>query len=93
MEKSILLHCLSTAEFKAIIKDVVKEELVSIKKDLENKGSDILLTRTEVCDLMKISKTTLWKWTKNGKITAYGMGNRVYFKKQELLKSLIILNK
>ena len=93
MEKSILLHCLSPEEFKAIVKEVIREELVAVKEELENKDSDILLSRAEACELLKINKTSLWKWTKNGKITAYGMGSRVYYKKKELLCSVTTFNK
>ena len=91
MEKQILLSCISPEELKQLIKEVIKEELVVLKKDLAVKESDVLLTRSETCELLKIDSSTLWSWTKKGKITCYGIGARRYYKIDEILKSLIVL--
>ena len=91
MEKQILLSCISPEELKQLIKEVIKEELVVLKKDLAVKESDVLLTRSETCELLKIDSSTLWSWTKKGKITCYGIGARRYYKRDEILKSLIVL--
>lgn len=92
MDKQILLHAISPDDLKQIIKEIIKEEFIDFKRNLEIKESDILLTRTETCELLKIDSSTLWHWTKKGKITSYGIGNRVYYKKDEVLKSLIKIN-
>ena len=47
-----------------------------------------LLTREQVCKLLSINKTTLWKHTKSGKLKSLGLGNRVYYKKSEVLESV-----
>jgi hypothetical protein len=91
MEKQILLSCISPEELKQLIKEVIKEELVVLKKDLAVKESDVLLTRSETCELLKIDSSTLWSWTKKGKISCYGIGARRYYKRDEILKSLIVL--
>ena len=52
----------------------------------------ILLTRAEASNLLKINITTLHNWTKKGNIIAYGIGNRVYYKRGELMGSLIRIN-
>jgi predicted site-specific integrase-resolvase len=51
-----------------------------------------LLSREETSNLLKINLSTLWRWTKDGKVSAYGIGNRIFYKKDELLKSLIKIN-
>jgi excisionase family DNA binding protein len=50
-----------------------------------------LLTREEACKLLKVDSSTLWRWTNQGKITAYGIGSKRFYKKEELLSSLIQL--
>ncbi|WP_139422334.1 helix-turn-helix domain-containing protein [Chryseobacterium mulctrae] len=42
------------------------------------------LTRSEVCKLLKIDLSTLHRWRKDKTIPSYGMGNRVYFKRNEV---------
>jgi hypothetical protein len=91
MEKSILLHCISTDELKQIIKEVIREELVAVRKKLEEKDSDVLLSRQETCDFLKIDSSTLWSWTKKGKIDCYGIANRRYYKKEDILNGLVLL--
>ena len=90
MEKSILLHCISPSELKQIIKEIIREELVEVRKKLEEKDSDVLLSRQETCDFLKIDSSTLWSWTKKGKIDCYGIGNRRYYK-EDLLNNLVLL--
>ncbi|MDB4271074.1 helix-turn-helix domain-containing protein, partial [bacterium] len=51
-----------------------------------------LLTREETAKYLKISLSTLWHWSKKGKLTAYGIGNRVYYKRSEVEKGIIRIN-
>jgi hypothetical protein len=55
-------------------------------------NDDILLSRLETSKLLKINLTSLWKHTKSGKLKSYGIGNRVFYKKNEVLKSLTRIN-
>jgi hypothetical protein len=78
--------------------EIIAEKLVDkLEKKIEtlisNQNDDELLTRTETAKILKVELTTLWSWTKKGKLTAYGIGNRVYYKRGEIMKSLIILNR
>jgi len=91
MEKSILLHKITPDELKQIIKEVIQDELREMIKQPEEKDLEGLLSRKETCEFLKISLTTLWKWTNKGKIESYGIGNRVYYKKTDLLNSLVLL--
>jgi excisionase family DNA binding protein len=64
------------------------QKAVSHTQESENE----LLTREETCKLLSINKTTLWKHTKSGKLKSLGLGNRVYYKKSELLQAVKHLN-
>ena len=54
---------------------------------------DQLLTRQQTANLLHVDKSTLWHWTKKGKIKSYGIGNRVFYKRSEIDDALIPLNK
>ena len=71
--------------------EIISEKLV--KKLIVAQNDEELLTRIETAQFLKVNFTTLWSWTKKGKITAYGIGNRVYYKRGEIMKALVILNK
>jgi excisionase family DNA binding protein len=92
MESAIMLQNLSPMELEELIRKAVSEQLEEFRRSLSTEKPDELLTREEACLLLKISLTSLWNWTKKGKIMAYGIGNRVYYKRAELMESLIRIN-
>lgn len=90
MNTPIFLNGITVEELAEALKP-----LLHTKKEVENTNeltqSD-LLTREQVCKLLSINKTTLWKHTKSGKLKSLGLGNRVYYKKEEVLQAVKHLN-
>ena len=93
MEKSIILQHVSPEKLTQLIQDGVKSQLNDFKKEFSNSITNVLLTRDETCKYLQIDSSTLWHWTNKGKVIAYGIGSRRYYKKEELLKCLIPLKK
>lgn len=52
-----------------------------------------LINRDEVCKLLYFNKTTLHKHTKSGRLKSYSIGNRVLYRRSEVLDSVQPLNK
>ena len=50
------------------------------------------ITRDEVCKLLNFNKTTLHKHTKSGKLKSYGIGNRVLYRRCEVLEAVKPIN-
>ena len=50
-----------------------------------------LMTIDNVADFFSIDRVTVWKWRKQGRLKAYGMGRRVYFKRSEVVAALVEL--
>lgn len=74
------------------IKKSILKELKKIQTPEETNEND-LLTAKEACELLQIHKSTLWQWTKKGKIKIYGIGGRRYYKRSQIINDLILLNK
>ncbi len=90
----IQVENISVEELTEIIADKLADKIETrIAMLISTQNDEELLTRTETAKILKVELTTLWSWTKKGKITAYGIGNRVYYKRGEIMKSLIILNR
>ncbi len=66
--------------------------LKEILEKISSQKSEELLTRKEAAKYLKISLTTLYYWTKKGKIPAYSVSNRLYYKRSEIDASLIKIN-
>jgi excisionase family DNA binding protein len=82
-------------ELAKLINQKLSENLNQFKKEFLNKEADNeLLTREQTADFLKVDVSTLYLWVKKGKIKAYGIGKRRYFKRTELIESLTpIVNK
>ena len=93
MQNSILLQNVSPERLKELIKEGVKSQLNDFKETLQTYNPDELLTREQTCKFLQIDSSTLWAWTNKGRVIAYGIGNRRYYKKAELLNSLQQLKK
>ncbi|HNP32158.1 MAG TPA: helix-turn-helix domain-containing protein [Flavobacterium sp.] len=89
MAESIIVHNLDVQELKEIIDTSVKENLDGVFDALKREKNETLLTREETFRFLKIDSTTLWYWTKAGKLNSYAIGNRIYYKKSEVLSSLM----
>ena len=91
MMNSVMVHNLDVLQFEELIKAAVYEQLNELKHALNKDNSDELLTREETFKLLKIDSSTLWSWTKMGKLKVYGIANRRYYKRNEVLDCLILV--
>jgi hypothetical protein len=91
---SILLESLTIEQLQQLIGASVRNGIQEFQKEFQTKNDDeALLTRDETCQFLKIDSSTLWAWTNKGKVQAYGIGARRYYKKSELMECLTLLKK
>jgi hypothetical protein len=91
---AILLQNLTVEQLQQLIGTSVQSGIIELQKEIQTKdNSDELMTREETCKFLKIDSSTLWAWTNNGKVKAYGIGARRYYKKNEILECLTLLKK
>lgn len=91
---NVILQGTTTDKLVDLISQDVKRQLDAFKKDLAfEQANDELLTREETCQFLKINSSTLWAWTNKNKVQAYGISNRRYYKRSELVECLTELKK
>jgi hypothetical protein len=91
--KNPMLVQLSSEDLTELINESLKSQLEDLKSEFIQNDPDKLLTREETCEYFQIDSSTLWSWTNKGKVVAYGIGNRRYYKRSELNESLTPLKK
>ncbi|RXG21034.1 helix-turn-helix domain-containing protein [Leeuwenhoekiella aequorea] len=89
----IILQGTTSQQLIEDLKNAFREVLEDSKPQTNSSIDKQLMTREEVCDLLQINKSTLWKRTKTGKIPSYGQGRRIYYKRSEVMESLTPLKK
>ena len=92
-QNATLLQNVSPETLTELIKEGLKSQLEDFKNNFNTHSSDELFTREQTCEFLQIDSSTLWHWTNKGKVIAYGIGNRRYYKKAELLECLKPLKK
>lgn len=92
MKNAILLQDITPEEFQNIILEGVKKQLEQLKRDFQPKQPNEYMTRQEVANMLKIDLSSIYNWTKKGKLTPYGIGGRVYYKRQEIEEAIIRLS-
>lgn len=80
-------------EILSLIREDFKKELMEYlnlkeKEKEKDKDFDILLSRREVTQLLKISIPSLHNYQKSGILKPYRIGKRVLFKKVEVMEAL-----
>lgn len=66
--------------------------LLQPKQVVQTQPENDLMTRDEVCKMLSFNKTSLWKHTRSGKLRSYGIGNRVLYKRSEVIAAVKPLN-
>ncbi|MCR8667949.1 helix-turn-helix domain-containing protein [Aestuariibaculum sp. M13] len=70
----------------------LEDELKTLKEHFQPKEPLELMSVKETADFFKVGTSTLWRWNKMGKLKAYGVGYRVYYKRKEIEEALILIN-
>ena len=78
-------------ELRESINNDVRRQLDELKESFQPKTPEEYLTRSETANMLKINLSTLYHWTKKGKLKSYGLSGKVYYKRSEVESALIQL--
>ena len=91
----IIIQQISLNELESAIRRIIQEELVSnnFTKPILNPpeiSDNTLLSKREAANLLRVSLPTFSKMIKEGKIKSYRVGQRLKFKKNQILLAINI---
>ena len=86
--KEMEMILIQSSELRQILREVIREE-IKVLKETPPPEPEELLKMKEVCQLLKVSRMTIHKWKEHGKIPFHRISNRIFFKRTEVLESLI----
>lgn len=94
MENTILqLEKTSATDFENKIVARVETLINGLVTKMQTNNPDTLLTPEETAKMLSISLVTLWSWRKKDIIQGHRIGNKVRYKKSEILLALQQMNK
>lgn len=91
--KIIQIQDVTVDELEVLISKTVANAIHGLKNEIEisnKRASDPerLLNVNEVCELLQISRVTLWNWVTAKKFNVYGTGQKRYFKYNEVMSAI-----
>lgn len=63
------------------------ESMNNSQAQVSNEDEELLNIK-QVCEIFKVSRSTIYGWRLEGYIKAYSIASRIYFKKSEVLSAL-----
>ena len=87
--KTVQIQQVSTSELVELIAEGIKTQLKEFSIKIDSHSSENLnphLTRKECATFFKISLNCLNDWTKKKIVQPYQVGQRIYFKRDEILQ-------
>ena len=93
MHKEMQMIGMSFDDLKNLFGQVIKTELEAVKKHLQPKQPNEYLTRKEVSEMLKIDLSSVHNWSKRGILIPHQIGNRVYYKLQEVENAIVKLKR
>lgn len=84
----IFLNGITLEQLAEALKPLMQSTALTEKPQPEND----LITRAELSKLLSINYTTIWKHTKSGKFLSFGIGNRVFYKRSQVLQAVKPIN-
>lgn len=91
MQTDILLSPIKLGELEHLIDHSV-EKAISRFQSTPQEPKEDYLTRQETADFLKIDLSTLYHWTKKGKLVSFGLGGRVYYRRSQVESALKPIN-
>lgn len=92
MDAITQLHGTTPEKLTENILDGVRSQINELKKEFQPKEPDEFLTRKAAAEFLKISLVCLHDWCNKGIIKPYKLGNRTYFRRNEIIKTILNSN-
>lgn len=70
------------------IVESLKKEIEELKSQFQPKQPTEWISRNDVAKMLGVSFTTLYSWNRKKILIAYSIGNRVYYKRDEVNNAL-----
>ena len=89
-KNSTLVHDLTIEQLTSLFEGIQKQ-LSELKENFEPKTPNVYISRTALAEKLFCDISTIHNWTVKGKLKAYGIGARVYYRLDEVEAALIPL--
>lgn len=65
-------------------RSIIEENKILSEKITSSESTEIYLNEEEVCEILKVSHSTLWRWHKTLYLVPVNIGRKIRYKKSEV---------
>ncbi len=69
-----------TKAFKSLVDSAIQ----AYKREVQSNPDDILYTQKQVCEILSVDKSTVWRWGKIGYLVPIKVGDLLRYKKSQI---------
>lgn len=71
-------------ELKKVLTSVVDDAIERYRREIESNPDDILYSIKQVCEILSVDKSTLWRWQKSGYLVPTKIGDLPRYSKSQI---------
>lgn len=75
-------------DLKTLTSELIQKTKDELEESITSDKAETYPTRSEVCDLLKVNQSTLWRWAKRGYLTPIEVGGKHLYKMSDVKRIL-----
>lgn len=87
------LHGITPEELVQLVLNGIERQINALKEDYQPKEPPKYLTRKQTAERLSISLVCLHDWTNKGILKSYKLGNRTYYRQEDIESALLNSNR
>jgi excisionase family DNA binding protein len=68
----------------AISANDLREFLNEVKREIQPDKKEEYLTRLQVCEMLNVDQSTIWRWDKSGYLAAIKIGGKIRYRMSDI---------
>ncbi|MEG1592699.1 MAG: helix-turn-helix domain-containing protein [Chryseobacterium sp.] len=86
--ENIIIYQLSESSLFQLFNKWESEREAARAEQLKIKREETFLTPDETCEMLKVDRSTLWRWNKQNYLKGIRIGGKVRYRKSEICKMM-----
>lgn len=75
---------IKASELKSAFATLIDSAIAKYKREVETKPEDVLYSIKQVCEILSVDKSTLWRWQQSGYLVPTKVGDLPRYRKSQI---------
>ena len=84
MSNSNINLTITLEDLRTLTSELIEKTKEELEESVKAEKEETYPTRKEVCQLLKVNQSTLWRWAKRGYLTPIEIGGKLHYKMSDI---------